>query len=85
MDNEDKMFLVTNSDCNNFCTILTVCKTLEDAITYLTKHINFEFKPSESNNYRISQKTDKMFEVYKVGYFGKYFHSKYQVIEVTKP
>ena len=85
IDSTDKMFLVVQIDEKYDTKILSILNTYEDAVSYLTRHLDYTVELATSNKYYSTQKSGNLFEIYIRGYvWGKSLVSKFQIIECKK-
>lgn len=81
----NNMFLVVQIDEKYNTTILSILDTYEDAVSYLTRHLDYNYELSTTTKYYSAQKSKHLFEIYTRGYlWGKYLVSKFQIIEAKK-
>jgi hypothetical protein len=75
-------YLVVNTDNFYNSEILSVKDTHEQAIDFLTSHMDDQYEP-QKGKYKISQKNKETFEIFQVGYLYKSFHCKLQIVNIN--
>lgn len=65
------------------CDILDCVESEEKAIHLLTNHLNEEYNLKETTEYKIYQKSNVSFEVFKVGYLYKSLECKYHIVNLN--
>jgi hypothetical protein len=84
MEESLKLYIVVRIDNDYQADILAMHNTYDAAISFLTTHIDEDYEVSLSNKYTVKQKSNKHYDVYVNGFFGKYFQAKYQILQVDR-
>lgn len=83
--NDPRMFLVLEIKQDYSVSILSIHDCYEDAISYLTQNLSYQYELDVSEKFQCVQKSKFLFEIYHRGmFYGKYLSSRFQLIECNK-
>jgi hypothetical protein len=64
------------------CEILKTFESEENSIHYLVNHINKEYELKENITFKVYQKSNTSFEIYRIGYLYKVLECKYHIVTI---
>jgi len=82
MTHNNVVFTIIKINPDLSCSILHTIDTQQSAIHYLTKHINTEYELDKSLLYKVYQKSETSFDVYKQGYVYKSLECKLHIVTI---
>lgn len=83
MTTDNIVFTIIKVEPDLSVCVLHTTDSQQSAIHYLTKHLNEEYELENSLNYKVYQKSESTFDVYRIGYLYKSLDAIYHIVTVN--
>lgn len=82
MTSDNVVHTIIKVDPDLSVSVLHTTDSQQSAIHYLTKHLNEEYELETSMNYKVYQKSETSFDVYRIGYLYKSLECKLHIVTI---